>query len=85
MNVQALFAALGGIPALPGAACRSRHDVFDLLPGTSPDRDDLAAEALAVCRGCPALVGCGQWFDSLPPTQRPVGVIAGRINERNFR
>lgn len=85
-DLAALFAVLRGVPHLPGAACRGQWELFDLLPGTSPDRDDLAAQALATCRRhCPALADCGQWFDSLPPKHRPVGVIAGRINERNFR
>jgi hypothetical protein len=76
-----LFAALGSaIPALPGANCRSKHALFDPRNADDPDRDDAEAQALSLCRQCEALAGCSRWFDSLPPRQRPTGVIAGRIH-----
>ena len=33
----------------------------------------------ALCRVCRALDACGEWFESLPPEERPEGVIAGRV------
>lgn len=80
-DVAAFFAALLGIPHLPGALCRGRPDLFDLKPGTSTDRDAVATQALALCRACPALANCQRWFESLPRKERPSGVVAGRINE----
>jgi hypothetical protein len=75
-----LFAALAAIPALPGANCRGKHDLFDLRDVNDADRDDAEAHALSLCRQCEALAGCSRWFDSLPPRQRPTGVIAGPIH-----
>jgi hypothetical protein len=64
-------------PHLPGAACRGRWELFD-------DRGR-QAEAIQLCQSCPALALCRQWVDSLKPSQRPPGVIAGRApTERNF-
>jgi hypothetical protein len=80
MNPAGLFAALDGIPRLPGAACRDKHELFDPCHADDPDRPDVEAEALALCRACPALAGCSAWFDSLPASRRPHGVIAGRIH-----
>ncbi|WP_369816626.1 hypothetical protein [Mycobacterium sp. E740] len=73
-TITDLFACLGGVPALPGAACRGRHDLFD--GETTADR--IAAERL--CRdACPALGACRRWVASLPKSRRPVGVVAGRF------
>jgi WhiB family redox-sensing transcriptional regulator len=80
MNPTALFAALAGIPRLPGAACRGHHELFDPHHGDAPERPGAEAKALALCHRCPALAGCSAWFDGLPPKQRPHGVIAGRVN-----
>lgn len=79
MNPGELFGALTGIPALPGARCIGRWDLFD------PRGDDESTTswhrrrdlALAVCRDCPALGPCEQWAASLKPSKRPAGVIAG--------
>ena len=81
MNPGELFGALTAIPALPGARCRGRWDLFD----PREDREDKGAarnrheQALGLCRLCPALAGCTAWFDSLPRGKRPQGVIAGRV------
>jgi WhiB family transcriptional regulator, redox-sensing transcriptional regulator len=78
LNPADLYAALTAIPRLPGAACRGRHHLFDPADTTNPDHDNLQAQALALCRQCPALAGCTAWFESLPKRHRPSGVVAGR-------
>jgi hypothetical protein len=75
VNVDHIFAALAGIPRLPGARCVGKSDLFD-----ATDCPELAEAALNLCRGCPALAGCAAWFDSLPRRQRPTGVVAGRVS-----
>jgi hypothetical protein len=70
----ALFAALAGIPALPGAACRNRHQLFD---GVEPAD---VAEAVTICETeCPALAACAAWADSLPANSLS-GVVAGELH-----
>jgi hypothetical protein len=41
--------------------------------------------AIRLCLSCPALAACRRWFDATPPTQRPTGVIAGRIHRPKRR
>lgn len=36
--------------------------------------------ALGLCKVCPALAGCSEWFDALPARKRPTGVVAGIVN-----
>lgn len=76
-----LLASLVGAPALPGARCRGRHHLFD---ERGPDESAETAtarhqQALGLCRLCPALASCQQWFGGLPKSQRPPGVIAGAV------
>ncbi|MCW2686152.1 MAG: hypothetical protein JWR37_1042, partial [Mycobacterium sp.] len=78
-----LLDALAGVPRLPGALCRDRAALFD-PPASSADDDDVEyaqGAALALCRRCPSLAGCRVWFDNLPARHRPLGVIAGQINQ----
>ncbi|WP_111510933.1 hypothetical protein [Mycobacterium kyogaense] len=72
--------SLAGIPDLPGARCRGEHALFDAGRSheTADTLRDRHGQALAICARCPALDACGQWVDSLPKSQRPHGVIAGR-------
>lgn len=68
-------------PRLDGAACVGRASLFD---EAQPNEDGAAAaqrqlQALALCRGCPVLDACREWVASLPPRQRPPGVVAGRV------
>ncbi len=74
-------AALVGIPRLRGARCIGRWAQFD--PPTSDLTADAVqarqAAAIALCQQCSALTECRRWVDSLRPSQRPLGVIAGRI------
>lgn len=74
MNLAALFAALAGVPRLDGALCRGKHELYD-----SPEPDDISA-ATELCSWCPALTACADWVASLPPKQRPAGVVAGQIH-----
>ncbi len=81
-NLDTLLGALRAFPALPGAACIGRHDLFDEQTpdeSTGEARTRYAA-AVAVCTDCPALDPCAAWFDGLRPRDRPVGIIAGRIH-----
>ncbi len=82
-QLAAILAAVGAAPALPGARCRGRHHLFDeATPDEDPDtvayRHD---HALRLCRSCTALASCEQWFESLPRSQRPSGVIAGQVRQ----
>ncbi|MED5815727.1 hypothetical protein VST63_25490 [Mycolicibacterium sp. 050232] len=80
-QLTALLAAVGAAPALPGARCRGKHHLFDEAgkneaPETADQRHQ---QALGLCRLCPALASCEQWFDKLHNSKRPHGVIAGRV------
>lgn len=77
-----LLDAIGAAPALPGARCRGKAHLFDAAgkheaPETTEQRH---TQALGLCRLCPSLAGCTTWFDTLPATRRPKGVVAGRLN-----
>ncbi|MBP2450506.1 hypothetical protein [Mycolicibacterium lutetiense] len=81
-QLDALLAAVGAAPALPGARCRGKHHLFDEqgtheAPETTEQRH---AQALGLCRLCPALASCQTWFDTLTATRRPKGVVAGQLN-----
>ncbi|STZ43190.1 Uncharacterised protein [Mycolicibacterium gilvum] len=77
-----LFAAQRGAPSLPGARCRGKPHLFD--EAASDESEDVVAQrhsqALGLCRLCPALASCATWFDELPKSKRPPGVVAGRLN-----
>ncbi|ORV21339.1 hypothetical protein AWB98_27850 [Mycolicibacterium conceptionense] len=82
-QLTALLAAVGAAPALPGARCRGRHHLFDEqgmheAPETADERHQ---QALGLCRLCPALASCTEWFNTLKPSRRPPGVVAGRITQ----
>lgn len=81
-TVELLGEVLRDAPRLPGAKCIGRADLFDPRePNTDPETVEYAQNAaLRLCRSCPALASCSQWFDSLPPRHRPLGVIAGRLH-----
>lgn len=80
--VGSLFAALG-CPVLPGAKCRGRPHLFD--PPRKGERSENVAlrhaQAAMLCRSCPSLTACRDWLDSLTPSRRPTGVVAGQIVE----
>ncbi|BBY38472.1 hypothetical protein MMAN_26060 [Mycobacterium mantenii] len=69
-------------PELTGAACKGRPEVFDAQPPKTADRGYLHTRAKWIClRKCPALAQCRAWLESLPPSQRPEGVVAGQFIE----
>jgi hypothetical protein len=74
---ESLIDALAGIPSLPGALCRGRAADFDLEPGSCPEAIEAA---IHICESCPVLTRCREYVDSLPPSRRPPGVVAGRLN-----
>jgi hypothetical protein len=81
-QLDALLDAIGATPALPGARCRGRHHLFDAA-GSGEDPATVTArhnQALGLCEHCPARDRCETWFDGLKPSNRPPGVVAGRIN-----
>jgi hypothetical protein len=78
-----LLHTLATTPNLPGAACVSHRDVFDA-------RTDRRAQftnrrAIRICAGCPVLLECSAWISSLPLSERPFGVTAGRIRQQQQR
>ncbi|WP_204806745.1 hypothetical protein [Mycobacterium riyadhense] len=80
--LETLAAALGGMPDMPEARCRGRHELFD-PPGDGVAREDPAevqrrTKARALCHGCPEFRRCREWLDSLPSWRRPGGIVAAR-------
>ena len=80
---NSLIATLRGIPALPGAKCRGRSHLFDTpAPGEQPEVTELRhTQAIGLCLHCPALERCRDWVDGLKPSRRPLGVVAGTVNQ----
>lgn len=79
-----LIELAASIPLLPGAACKGRAATFD----KAADRTGLPGqraqtEARRICRACPCKVACRTWFDRLPESDRPLGIVAGRLHSRN--
>ena len=69
-----------------GAACVGARALFDRtrMPSKPSLQDRIAtesarAQAVALCESCPALTPCRQWYDSLAKSERPSGVMAGRL------
>ncbi|MDQ1247531.1 MAG: WhiB family transcriptional regulator, redox-sensing transcriptional regulator [Actinomycetota bacterium] len=83
MSIIGLLTAIGS-PGLPGARCRGRGYLFDEAEPGEPEAlvAQRHAQAVQLCRGCKSLPACAAWVDSLKPSQRPRGVVAGRINSR---
>ncbi|MGD9517526.1 MAG: WhiB family transcriptional regulator, partial [Mycolicibacterium sp.] len=38
------------------------------------------SEAIVLCARCPVLDRCVEWYESLPRSKRPFGVVAGIVN-----
>ena len=74
VTLDPLLAALRGIPQLSGAKCVGQWDIFD-----ETDNSEIVEFACHLCAACPAINVCRAWFDSLPRTRRPEGVVAGRL------
>lgn len=70
---------------LPRARCVGRAELFS--PSEDREhgdgRDERQALAVAECRRCEALAACRAWLDSLPPHEKPVGVVAGVLINRD--
>jgi WhiB family redox-sensing transcriptional regulator len=77
-----LLAELRDAPAMPNAACIGLHALFDeASPDETPlEVDKRHARALMLCRSCPTLAACQQWFATLKPSKKPPGVIACTIH-----
>ena len=71
-------------PSFPDAQCRDRVELFDRTTGHASSAEVIyaRAQALALCRSCPCLTQCRAWFDSLPISKRPFGVVAGQLSTR---
>ncbi|WP_100465909.1 hypothetical protein [Mycobacteroides abscessus] len=57
-------------PALPGASCQGRGELFDGNP-------EYMATAVQLCHTCPAFGPCGAWADR-QPRHRLSGIVAGQ-------
>ncbi|MCF6386029.1 WhiB family transcriptional regulator [Mycobacterium sp. MBM] len=77
--VDLLAVVLRQLPALPGALCRNRSELFD-----SEEPADVAT-AVSLCERCPALDACRAWVTGLSYPARPAGVVAGRRYHRRPR
>jgi hypothetical protein len=75
-----LLHTLAGTPNLPGAACVTHRDIFDACTHRGAHR--IYRHAIDICAGCPVLAQCSAWITSLPLSQRPFGVTAGRIHQQ---
>lgn len=78
---ESFFGALLGAPDLQGAVCKGCSETWcpgeDVDPETAAEREQLALKG---CQQCPVLPQCEEYLTSLPPSQRPPGVVAGRVN-----
>jgi len=63
------------------AACRLPWLVPDAVRPRQPD----PALALEICAECRELCACADWVDSLPASQRPTGIVAGRLENGRRR
>lgn len=78
---------LAGIPALHGARCKGRADLYERTDNehrmtgqiTLTELDDARRDALRLCQTCPALDACRAWLSALPAAHRPRGVVAGQV------
>ena len=68
-------------PSLPGAACRNRAELFDRAAGgyVRADVEYARSAGPRPMSVVPSLAQCRAWFDSLPVSKRPRGVIAGQV------
>lgn len=85
---QTMRALLAGIPALPGASCKGKSDLYERTVGehrrngrlTKTEVDNARGEALRICNDeCPMVEPCRAWLSALPASRRPTGVVAGVV------
>ncbi|WP_253875600.1 hypothetical protein [Mycobacterium asiaticum] len=80
-----MSALIASIPDLPGARCKGAADLYEATVNEHTKHTHKAelkharTAALRLCAECPAAGPCRQWFDGLPVTHRPVGVVAGQV------
>jgi hypothetical protein len=70
-EIALIGAVLRGAPSLPRAACKGLGELFDA------DTDDDAFDALELCAGCPELLPCRRWAETLKHNKIN-GVIGGQ-------
>ena len=79
--VSLLAELLRGTPKLDGACVGRWPGLWD--PPTKdedpPDSEYRHSRALTICRNCSCLDACASWVEGLPRSQRPAGVVAGRL------
>jgi hypothetical protein len=73
--VDDLFALWRDTPRLVGARCKGRTE-WD-----SYEDPELVEYAQSQCASCPAKPECERWYLQLRPSQRSLGVTAGRLNK----
>lgn len=83
MTLNELLAALANTPALPGARCRLRSDLFDVDSGdarteTPSERAERHQAARNVCSTCPELNACRSWAESTHPGELS-GIVGGDL------
>ena len=71
---EAIASALAAAPRLPGARCVGDWSIFD-----ETDNPEIVEYAKNQCQACPALAECRSWFESLKPSKRPPGTVAGQL------
>jgi hypothetical protein len=72
-----LHAIIDDAPRLDGALCRGQAPWWDAEDPGYVDR------AIAGClHACPALALCRSWYSGLPPSRRPISVVAGVMRPR---
>lgn len=76
-----MFATIGLAPALPGARCRGRTELFDPRHDgeTTETTEARHRQAIGLCSGCRSFDPCRAWVTGLSPRARPAGVVAGRV------
>ena len=79
-----LLDAIGQAPVLPGARCRGKAHLFDPRGDNEAAEvvDQRHAQAVGLCQRCPSLSACATWFDGLPKSKRPTGVVAGKVGSQ---
>jgi hypothetical protein len=78
LDLDALLSAIRAAPQLTGARCVGHAQLFDEQPhDANGERNQHRAQHL--CSRCPALAACQTWLATLPPSARPLGVVAGQI------
>jgi WhiB family redox-sensing transcriptional regulator len=75
-DFETLIASLAGAPALVGARCKSRWELWD-----ETDDPEIVEYTRNQCLSCPALNPCTEYVESLKPSKRPSGVVCGLVWE----